>query len=288
MLFRVSNVLLATLAATTPFFAQAQSDSPSMVPSPAPSPAPSSAPTINHFTSVYQHGQSGKITLYDSQNGDWGSDPDAVTMTMDYLYERDANDKIVGKTGSKKHSVQNFASQTFTFSELEKTELFGYTASTFSFESQVSTVGTIKIDTYVMHEGGTMVTDTNETFEVFPGDFKFNIELVDWEWCNPCNDGTSTHIDVGIEIKGSADVPTEDDLGGGIPLVLASNIKVGEEVITMPEGYPKIVNEGGKSLFVFRFPKTGDATSYIYDPIIGMGQKEERDDGRRGLFSFCG
>lgn len=284
MMFRASNVLLATLAATTPFLARAESDAPSMVPSSA----PSMAPTINHFTAVHQHGQSGKITLYDSQNGDWGSDPDAVTMTMDYLYERDANDNIVGKTGSTKHSVQTFASQSFTFSDLEKTELYGYTASTFSFETQVSTVGTLKIDTYVMHEGGVMQTDTDETFEVFPGDFKFNIELVDWTWCNPCSDGTATHIDVGIEIKGSKDTPTEEDLGGGIPLVLASNIKIGDEIITMPDGFPKIVNKGGKSLFVFRFPKNGGAPSYIYDPIIGMGQKEERDTGRRGLFSLCG
>lgn len=285
LLFRTNAFLVAALTAT-PFLTQAQfSDAPSDVPSLTPSVFPSAIPAPDVFTSVVQDIPNGLIAFYDNRNGDLESDPDAVTLTLDYLYELDVFDRIVG---ADEHSLETFAGQEFLFSSPEMTELNGFTASTFSFETSVSTVGTIKIDTYILYEGGVLQTDTNETFEVSPGDFKFNIELLDWSWCAPCDGRTSTHMDVGIEIKGSKDTPTEEDLGGGIPVILASNIKIGDEIVPMPDGYPKIVSREGKSVFVFRFPKNGGVDSYFYDPVIGMGQKNQDDASScRGLFCIC-
>ncbi len=311
MLFR-ANFLLFAIAATPFFVAHAQhsdapsltpvvhyssnlpSDVPSTLPSDVPSTLPSDVPSavvvpaVNHYTALYQHGPAGSITVFNSQNGDdWESDPHAVTLTLDYLYELDANDTVVGIADS--HIVETFATQDFTVSSTEMTELYGFTASAVSFATSVSNVGTVKIDTYILDKGGVMQTDTNETFQVSPGYFVFNMELLDWSWCDPCTEGTSTHMDVGVEIRGSKERPTLESLGGGIPLILSRNIRIDNQIVPMPAGFPKIVNQGGKSIFVFRLPKNGAGSdSYSYDLIIGMGQQEEEDDSLcQGLFCFC-
>lgn len=120
-----------------------------------------------------------------------------------------------------------------------------------------------------------MTTHTGEQLQLAPGDFKFSIQLVNWKWCNPCQDGIADFIDVGIEIKGSNTKVTTEDLGAGIPLLLASNIDADGSIVKMPAGYPKIEKANGKQTFVFRFPKAGGAAIYDYDPIIGMARSQQ-------------
>ncbi|GAX26732.1 hypothetical protein FisN_2Hh319 [Fistulifera solaris] len=227
-------------------------------------------------------GKSGKIKIFDSAG--IREDRNAIMMTMDFLYELDADEKIVGNQGSQKHGTQTFANQQFTFSDVEEVTYSNVTADYFSFEAKVYEAGSIKVETYVFREDGVITTSAEETFDVFAGDFKFSIELIDWKWCNPCDSNEyGAFVDVGIELKGSKAEPSEEDLGGGIPVILSSKILADNVVIDMPAGYPKIVSKDaydldgdgvedgdgdGKKLFIFRFPKEGDATLYDYDPII--------------------
>lgn len=240
------------------------------------------AATVSAEMEVDVLGQSGKIMIFDSALGK--SDPDRVTMTMDYLHELDENDNIVGKAGSKavKHSTETFANQQFTYSDIQETVFSNLTADYLSFDAAVYSAGTIKVETYIFKENGTITTSTNETLEVTEGDFKFAIQLIDWKWCDPCADGTATHIDVGVELKGKADKPTEDDLGSGISVIMSELINVDDTIVEMPDGYPKVVTENGKTLFVFRFPKEGGAALYDYDPIITTGGP--RTERACGLF----
>jgi len=225
-------------------------------------------------TAVKQQGQSGKITIYDSDKGE--SDANQVQITMDFLYERDSNDNIVGLSGNpnEKHSLQQFANQNFAFSGPTQTEYSGVDTDLISFTSPVYQAGTIKIDMYIMKESGTITTSAGETFDVKEDDVKFNIELIDWKFCNPCADGTSNKIDVGVSIKGKKDQASEGsgseyNLGGRVNLILSSKIVAGDNtIVNMPDGYPKTIDQGGKQLFVFRFPKVDGQSHYVYDPVV--------------------
>lgn len=235
-------------------------------------------------------GKSGKIKIYDADARN--QDRNAVMMTMDFLYELDANGKIVGNQGDNKHGTQTFANQQFTFSEVEEVLYSDLAADFFSFEANIYDAGSVKVDTYVFKEDGVITTSANETFDVFAGDFKFSLELIEWQWCNPCDLKYGEFVDIGIELKGRKDEPSEEDLGGGIPVILSSKILADDRIIDMPEGYPKIISKDnydldgdnqkdgdgkGKKLFVFRFPKEGGALLYDYDPII-------RTSGECGFF----
>jgi len=226
---------------------------------------------------IKQEGQSGKVTIYNSARG--MDDPNKVQVTMDFLYEVKADGTtVVGKTGNpnQKHSVETFANQNFAFSGPTATVISDLYADMISFSTAVYQAGTLNIKMYIMKEAGTITTQGGETFEVKKNNVKFNVELVNWNWCNPCAEGTdaiSAFIDVGVSIKGRDDQASsqgedEYDLGGGVDLIMSSKIQAGQQVVDMPAGYPTTTTVGGKQLFVFRFPKVGSETNYIYDPVI--------------------
>ena len=244
-------------------------------------------------------GQSGKFSLYDETVG--SSDPNKVTIELDYLYEMAANgvDKV-GNTGSTKHSIQTFASQDFTIAQPVDTVLNadgdsrnGVGAQRISFASTVSTIGKITVDTYVLKSAGTVGTDS-ESWAVRANDVKFNIVLSEWTFCAPCGNGakaaTSEFIDVAVKIKGKGAKPEKNvkasknityDLGGDVPLVLSNRIEVDGAWTAMPAGYPKMETQGSSAIFIFRFPKF--ATKASYDPIIGLSSNiEPATDGTTG------
>lgn len=249
--------------------------SPTTSPTTSPTASPSAAPTERPVhTAVFKHGNSGKITIYNDRYPGL-SDPNAVTMKVSYLREVSKAGKVVGKAGKVKHSIESFGGQAFAFSSLYDTELYGLAAKSFSFTSAVSSIGTLEIEAYTMLEGGDVISNTGEQLTVMPGDFKFSVQLINWKWCNPCQDGTADFIDVGIEIQGRNKKIKNGDLGAGIPLLLAKNIEIDGQIVKMPAGYPKIETVNGKQTFVFRFPKTGGAALYDYDPIIGMARSPQ-------------
>lgn len=208
-------------------------------------------------TSINVLGQSGKVKIT--------RDNTEITLQVDYLYEVDASGNKVGKYGQNKHSVESFATQSFTFSPLTSKE----NLDEFTFETPVYSIGKLKLRTMLYNQSGTVGTET-ETWNVASGDIKFNIELSDWTFCNPCGDGTALYIDVGIEIKGKDSIPKGNktiDLGGAT-LELSNRVVIDGSEINMPESYPQIETQGSKQLYVFRFPKF--TNTVIYDPLLQL------------------
>jgi hypothetical protein len=62
---------------------------------------------------VKVHGSSGKFSIYDAAANGASCDPSAVTVTMDFLRELDADGEAVGTSGNVKHSINTFAPQKF-------------------------------------------------------------------------------------------------------------------------------------------------------------------------------
>lgn len=224
-------------------------------------------------TQVNVLGQSGKFTVYTEASGQGAG----VQVTMDALYEVDADGNSVGASGNTKHSIQTFASQDFTIQNAEQVTLTDFnniSATKISFSSTVSTIGKIRVDTYVMGESGSVGTPS-ETWSVSSGDLKWNIELYEWTWCG-CSQGNSQqvgeYIDLTVSVKGlQAPQATNSgnssfDLGDDISLELSSQVNVDGAWQSMPSGYPKIVGSGSSTAFVFRFPKF--QTSALYDPVL--------------------
>lgn len=224
-------------------------------------------------TTVKVLGQSGKIRL------DHVGEP--ITIDFDYLSEVDASGQIVGQTGGDKHSVTSFATQSFTFTPVVEEPYLGVPAKKFTFESPIHSIGKINIVALLFQENATIDTGA-EQWTVSRGDMKFNIELSDWTFCNPCADGTAAFVEVGIEMKSSKEPATENgvssvDVGGGL-VQLASQADVDGVKTNLPAGFPQIVAEGSKTLFIFRFPKFNNLLSY--DPLLQLSEQSNGAIGK--------
>ena len=219
-------------------------------------------------TTVKVLGQSGKIRL------DHVGQP--ITIDFDYLSELDASGTIVGHTGAVKHSVTSFATQSFTFTPVVEQPYLGVPTKTFTFESPVYSIGKLKVVALLFQENATIDTGA-EQWEVSRGDMKFNIELSDWTFCNPCSDGIASFVEIGIEMKSSKEPDTavgvsSVDVGGGL-VQLASQVNIDGSKVNLPSGFPQIIAEGSKTLFVFRFPKF--STSLSYDPLLQLSDQSD-------------
>jgi len=240
-------------------------------------------------------GQSGKFSAYRQAQGP--SDPGKVVIEMDALREVDASGKQVGKAGSTKHSIENFASQSFTFSS-PKTVKMGQgnnvSAVKMNFRSTVSTIGKVGVDTYIMTSGG-IVGPEGEPWSVSAGDIKFNIELSDWTFCDAeiCKDGVGNGVELDVKIKGKNTFAVrvtgekqQFELGGGSKLQLTNKIMVDGKQVEMPAGYPKVRLVGTSQVFTFRFPKF--TTSALYDPLLTRPEEGVIASHARGLSgSIC-
>ena len=214
-------------------------------------------------TSIEVLGQSGKARIVRGET--------TVTMQVDYLNEIDEFDNEVGNIGQNKHSVNSFATQSFTFSDLVDKEYQNTSVQEFTFETPIYSIGKLKLVTMLVGESGEVGTET-ETWSVSAGDLKWNIELSDWTFCDPCADGTAKYIDVALEIKGSKSESKGNqttDLGDAT-LQLSNRVVIDSEEIYMPTGYPKITTKGSKQLFVFRFPKFMNKA--VYDPLLQIAE----------------
>jgi hypothetical protein len=137
---------------------------------------------------------------------------------------------------------------------------------------------TLTVDTYIVRGAGVVKTPS-ETWEVIPGDVKFNLAIRDWDWCgetSTCAKGQANEvgafIDVGIAIKGASEAKGSGSggksfaIGGGVSLELSNSVLIDGQWTTMPEGYPLVTTQGSATNIVFRFPKF--TTSADYDPLI--------------------
>jgi len=226
---------------------------------------------------VNVQGQSGKFTVYPEAKGQQSG----IQVTMDALREVDGNGQQVGTQGNNKHSIQTFASQTFTTDPMVMTELKGtpgnVPAVKVAFQSTVSNVGKIGIDTYVLAESGT-VGPQNETWAVRMGDLKWNIRIWDWTFCDGSGAGACRSGDIGqyieldVSVKGNASASKTGkktiDLGGQTTLELSNQVLVDKSTWSMmADGYPSVNVQGSTTTITFRFPKFSN--DILYDPVLG-------------------
>jgi len=237
-------------------------------------------------------GQSGKFKVFQTELG--SNDDKTIFVEMDALREVDSTGSAVGTSGSTKHSINSFASQSFTFTDLQEVALGNATANKVSFSSQITTVGQIRVDTYIVTKEG-YAGPQGEEWQVSPGDVKFNIAMPSWTWCNPCKQGNTNEIgafiDLDVVIKGKAGNASKRasnsetyDLGGNVNLELTNKVMVDGSQTTMPEGYPKVSFQGGKQIYTFRFPKF--TTSVVYDPLLDMDGGTFVISSAHGLSSY--
>mmetsp|Transcript_19924 Transcript_19924/g.46358 ORF Transcript_19924/g.46358 Transcript_19924/m.46358 type:complete len:317 (+) Transcript_19924:118-1068(+) len=221
-------------------------------------------------TQVEVQGQSGRFTVYSAAAGREAG----VAVLMDALRELDAEGNAVGTSGNVKHSIQTFAPQDFTISPSEAVMLGSVSATKISFESPISTIGKIRVITYLMNEDGE-IGQGNETFTVKCGDMKWNIELYEWTWCG-CTQGQTAQVgefielDVTVRGAGNASKSSQNDnlieLGSGASLLLSNEVIVDGAVTTMPA--VRTALQGSSTVITFKFPKF--TTSALYDPVISL------------------
>eukprot|EP00928_Gymnodinium_smaydae_P084537 TRINITY_DN677_c0_g1_i15.p1 TRINITY_DN677_c0_g1~~TRINITY_DN677_c0_g1_i15.p1 ORF type:complete len:589 (-),score=86.58 TRINITY_DN677_c0_g1_i15:141-1850(-) len=250
-------------------------------PTPAPTIAPTSDGLVNETdennteinldsrTLVHVQGQSGKFTVYNSQQGK----SQGITINMDALREVDALGNTVGATGPKneKHSFNSFATQQFTIEDAEAVVVGNVEATLIKFHSPINTIGKIQVDTYVMAGAG-LVGPPGEKWAVANGDLKWNIKLYEWTFCG-CNKGTEVgaYVDLDVSMKGPRSASFKQgsksiSMGDGVNLELSNQVLVDGVWMAMPTGYPMVTVKGSSTTFTFRFPKFN--TSATYDPLI--------------------
>ena len=119
---------------------------------------------------VQVRGQSGKITLTQGS--------ESLTCEVASIGEVDASGNDVGRSGNAKHGVNSLASQTFSFSSVNKDAYYqGIKAVNVNQSSNLEgPSASMKIMIYLFLEDGN-VTFGNESFAVFNGSLKFNIQV---------------------------------------------------------------------------------------------------------------
>lgn len=243
--------------------------------------------TVGNFTTKVK-GQSGKIAVYRN-----GNESDGVTITFDAIKELDSSETEVNK-----HSYNNFAQLTFSFSNPENTTYrdTNVTVTQFNFTSTIplgNGTATLTSYVYIFTSEGNITVDGND-FGVKYGDMKFNAEIENWPFCagsgSDCKQGqtfyTGQYVDFSVEIKGKktpesvtdSGIQGEYDLGGGDTVVVPKKVLYDNTTTKdMPTGYPKLETQGSKSVFIFRFEKFN--SSALYDPVISLAAQEAPDNG---------
>eukprot|EP00794_Sanderia_malayensis_P019848 gene19848-21790_t len=226
-------------------------------------------------------GQSGKVALKNKKGNN-------VMITFDAIKELDAANKDVGKTGSKKHNLQTFASQEFTFKTQGLNDTYqGLRVRQIQFTSKIAgSDGNLTVNIYIFKDGGNITTASDEEITVQKGTVKFDIWIRNWKFCGSAGAGckqseTGNKIDLAIEIKGKKGQKPKErskkrgkgrrmktfDLGGA-DCTLSGQVKKDGVWEAMESGFPKMETKGSKTTFTFRFPKF--SSSAFYDPTLDL------------------
>eukprot|EP00438_Fugacium_kawagutii_P004324 Skav229432 [mRNA] locus=scaffold2297:428272:429408:+ [translate_table: standard] len=239
--------------------------------------APSGTPasTADVPVEVNVQGQSGKFTIV--PKGSSGNSV-GIRVTMDAIREVDSAGVPVGQSGRVKHSLNTFASQAFAVSEVEQVTLGSVSAAKISFESTISSIGSLGVDTYLIASSGAVGMD-NESWSVDVGDLKWNILLWDWTWCGDpeasCKNGEvgdAIELDITVQNMGGGSASKKGDsdttvsLGGSAELQLSTEVQTDCTWEQMADGYPMVTTQGSGTTITFRFPRF--ESSSLYDPVI--------------------
>ncbi|CAE7687386.1 unnamed protein product [Symbiodinium sp. CCMP2456] len=236
---------------------------------------PATARTQDVPVEVNIQGQSGKFTIV--PKGSSGNSV-GIRVTMDALREVDAAGEAVGQTGSVKHSVNTFAAQDFTVGSVEQVTVGSVGAAKISFESTVSSIGSLGVDTYLIADSGA-VGMNNDSWSVDIGDLKWNIRLWDWTWCGDsgatCKSGEvgdAIELDITVQNMGGGSASKKDgsnktvSLGGSAQLQLSTQVQTDCTWVEMAPDYPMVTTQGSSTTITFRFPRF--SSSSLYDPVI--------------------
>ena len=198
-----------------------------------------------------------------------------IRVTMDALREVDSAGAEVGKSGSVKHSLNTFASQSFMVGSVEQVTVGSVGAAKVSFESTISSIGKLGVDTYLIADSGS-VGMNNDTWSVGIGDLKWNIRLWDWTWCGDsgasCQNGeVGDAIELDITVQnmggGSASKSSNKTISmGSAELQLSTEVQTDCQWVQMAEDYPMVTTQGSGTTITFRFPRF--SSSSLYDPVI--------------------
>jgi len=250
--------------------------------------------------SIKVKGKSGKFSYYHVTE----TDERKVDVEFDAVTELDANGDEVGKDGQIKHSIKDFKNQNFAFSDITEVQIGNATANLLTFSSEISEVGKLRVDTYIVSKGGLAEAGGGEWWELIPGNLKFNIVFEEWNFCAPCfkQNGQEEHgqfISFEIEVKGKSKTANKTsgkggkggkggfDLGGGAEVLLTSQYSADGQELVMPEGYPYVETKGNKQVFVFMFSKFNQ--SLLYDPVLGSNSTKgtpSPNPGESGAFGL--
>lgn len=219
-----------------------------------------------------------------------------MTFEVASITEVDQNGTEVGKSGAQKHAVNSLASETFTFTAVNNVSYFqGLKVINVNLTARLIKVNAeLDIMLYLFLEDGN-VTFGNETFKVFNGSLKFNIQLKGWTFCsvsdNNCQKGgkkeEGVFVDLTLEVKDKGGKTPQacsnkkscaDDDNcpkcyslGGSEVLLNNLMIVDGNYMDMPGDYPMF--EAKNNSFLFRIPKFN--SMILIDPTVTVGVEEE-------------
>jgi len=242
--------------------------------------------------SVHALGKSGKILINKGTSED--RDFKQVSINLSALREISTTGVAITGTGSNKHSFENFAQLSFTFSSIVDAEKDGLKVKTFVIQA-ANIVGTsvLKVRVYIFLEDGEIEIGNLEKQQVYNGDVKFNVEVENWPFCKSattcsgitcCKSGNvnlvGQFLDLEIEMRSNdKTTPTTQgsDEGDRVDILrfsndnvifLNNNIYVDDAWRKMATHYPKQKSTEAKNTFVFRLPVFSKKVSY--DPVVRL------------------
>lgn len=212
-------------------------------------------------------GQSGKITLGNTPDPE--QDPERITIRLRKLVEVSAQGEPVGLHGNDRHVINSFATQSFTFGDLEAAQVGTANATTFRFSSDIDNGARLDVDVFLIESAGVM----NSTVPLPRGALKFNVEISAWDFCGRngyvCTneDRVGEFLELDIEIKGYADAPANGTVTA-IPGSENKQVNLIEDVLVdgVWETLPTPVRRVDDTTLRFTFQAFDD--SLFYDPII--------------------
>jgi len=247
-------------------------------------------------------GHSGKMIIRGSRKSG-----DAAVINFDAVYERDANETLVGKSGAAKHSINSFASQNFTFGELREISIGNTTANSVNFTALMDIGAKIVVTTFIIKEDGVTSINGSELL-LTKGAFKFNVVIQDWPFCSTdgvgfsdCNGEVGEFIDFQIQVAGKdkmkrrhghnrknpdlSNRTSEFELGNNVTLIMPAVYSVDDAWLTMPEGYPTLEEASRGEIFTMRFSRFDNAVM-VYDPVISGFEDSDAEETVSAAYSF--
>mmetsp|Transcript_118870 Transcript_118870/g.341400 ORF Transcript_118870/g.341400 Transcript_118870/m.341400 type:complete len:297 (+) Transcript_118870:99-989(+) len=244
---------------------------------------------------VHREARGGKIKIYDSSFGEHNRVA-GVTAYFDSLKEVDEDGQTVSIEG---HSFPTFAVISFQ----PEAPLMDYalgTAKATALMSKATLTGVGKVhgDSFLITEAG-MAGNSEESWEVIPGDVQWRLGISEWAFCDPCFliDGTnesSAYLDLVVVIQGFtrfARVVQENgevigaDLEEGVNVTFAQKVDIDGQLHDLPAGYPKAMTSSGNRVYVtVRIPKfsTGAHYDVLIAGAVSPAANNTDSDGRGG------